>query len=417
MPQVINTNILSLTAQRNLDTSQGALATSLERLSSGLRINSAKDDAAGLAISERFTTQIRGLDQAVRNANDGISFAQTAEGALSTIGNALQRVRELAVQSANDSNSSSDRAALDDEVQQLISEVRRVANTTEFNGQNILDGSLNDLFFQVGANQGQTIAVSGVDSRVDVLGASEAEGLAGLTQDQINETGISAISNVVITVDTDGTGTGTGTVTVSADLSSVTTLEDAVREINSAINTAAQTDTDVADAALKASLRVDNSGNTTIVINGAYDNGANAAQFYVSGGGVELDDGDTTVDVQIFATATGTGGTASGQVDLTQIDVTTRDDAYGAIAAVDGALTQVSSLRAELGAVQIRFENTISNLTISSENLSAARSRIQDADFAKETAELTRAQILQQAGISVLSQANAQPQNVLALLQ
>jgi flagellin len=176
MAQVVNTNILSLNAQRNLNSSQGALATSLERLSSGLRINSAKDDAAGLAISERFTTQIRGLNQAVRNANDGISFAQTAEGALSTVGDALQRIRELAVQSANDTNSASDRQALNNEVQQLIAEVNRVANATDFNGQKILDGSLSEMVFQVGANQNQTIAVTGVDSRGSQLGAALAEG-------------------------------------------------------------------------------------------------------------------------------------------------------------------------------------------------------------------------------------------------
>ncbi|MFO8004118.1 MAG: flagellin, partial [Thioalkalivibrio sp.] len=172
MSQVINTNVLSLNAQRNLNNSQGALGQSLERLSSGLRINSAKDDAAGLAIADRFTTQIRGTDQAVRNANDGISFAQTAEGALGTVGDALQRIRELAVQASNDSNSASDRQALNNEVEQLVEEVSRVSNATEFNGQRVLDGSLEDLFFQVGANQGQTIGVSGVDSRTAELGAT-----------------------------------------------------------------------------------------------------------------------------------------------------------------------------------------------------------------------------------------------------
>ena len=176
MSQVINTNILSLTAQRNLSESGGALQTSLERLSSGLRINSAKDDAAGLAISERFTTQIRGLQQAQRNANDGISLAQTGEGALSTIGENLQRIRELAVQSVNDSNSSSDRQAINNEVQQQIAEINRVASATQFNGQNILDGTSSTLTFQVGANANQTIDVDGVDARVTQLGAETFEG-------------------------------------------------------------------------------------------------------------------------------------------------------------------------------------------------------------------------------------------------
>jgi flagellin len=403
MAQVVNTNILSLNAQRNLNSSQGALATSLERLSSGLRINSAKDDAAGLAISERFTTQIRGLSQAVRNANDGISFAQTAEGALSTVGDALQRIRELAVQSANDTNSASDRQALNNEAQQLIAEINRVANATEFNGGKILDGSVSDLFFQIGANQGQNIAVSGVDARTTELGRSMATGSEGLSQAQINDVGIASISDVTITVD----GADDPLVVIMGD---ATTLEGAVREINNAI--AASSDPAVRDAALTASLVTDNDGNTTISISGAFD-----AEFSVAGGAVELADGTGDDNTGATSVALFTGDQESVQTNLTGIDIGTRLGAAEALAVVDGALTQVNSLRAELGAVQIRFESTISNLSVSVENLSAARSRIRDADFAAETAELTRAQILQQAGISVLAQANATPQSVLALLQ
>jgi flagellin len=404
MAQIINTNILSLNAQRNLNSSQGALATSLERLSSGLRINSAKDDAAGLAISERFSTQIRGLNQAIRNANDGISFAQTAEGALSTVGDALQRIRELAVQSANDSNSASDRQALNNEVQQLVAEISRVANNTEFNGGRILDGSLQDLFFQVGANQGQTIAVSGVDSRATQLGSTELVGENGLTQTQINDVGITGITDLVITLDDLVTD-------ITADMTGVTTLEDAVRVINAEIaERVAAGDDDaalIADASLRASLQVNNDGTTTLALTGAFD----AEGLDVVTGGVASLDTDPASTVDLIGTAT------AAQVNLTEIDVTTREAATQALGAVDGALTQVNSLRAELGAVQIRFESTISNLSVSSENQSAARSRIRDADFAAETAELTRAQILQQAGISVLAQANASPQSVLALLQ
>lgn len=409
MAQIINTNIPSLNAQRNLNTSQSSLAVSLERLSTGLRINSAKDDAAGLAIAERFTTQIRGLNQAIRNANDGISFAQTAEGALGTVGDALQRIRELAVQAANDTNSASDRTALDNEVQQLVAEVGRVANATEFNGQKVLDGSLSDLFFQVGANQGQTIAVSGVDSRSSQLGASEAVGGDSLTQEELNDVGIASITNVAITVDGDGT-----TDVVTADLTGVTTLDDAVSVINTAIRDAAAADADVADANLSASLRVLDNGETTIVINGKFEeNNDGTALFGVTGGIATLDDGQATpATVEIF----GAGPVNSAQTNLTEIDVTTRNNAFETIAAIDGALTQVNSLRAELGSVQIRFESTIANLSISSENLSASRSRIQDADFAAETANLTRAQILQQAGTAILGQANALPQNVLSLL-
>ena len=407
MAQVINTNIMSLNAQRNLNSSQGALATSLERLSSGLRINSAKDDAAGLAISERFTTQVRGLNQAIRNANDGISFAQTAEGALSTVGDALQRIRELAVQSANDTNSAADRQALNNEAQQLFAEISRVANSTEFNGGRILDGSMQDLFFQIGANQGQTIAVSGVDARATELGSSQAVGNEGLTQSQIKDDGIATIGSITI----DTAAAAALDEAIVADMTDVTTLEDAVRVINTEIaSRVAAGDADaaaIANAGFKASLQVNNDGTTTIAITAGFS----ADGFTVSGGLVTLDDiAATPVDLfQVPVTAE--------QVNLTQVDLSTRESATQALGAVDGALTQVNSLRAELGAVQIRFESTISNLSVSVENQSAARSRIQDADFAAETAELTRAQILQQAGISVLSQANASTQSVLALLQ
>ncbi len=400
MAQIINTNIASLNAQRNLNESQSALNTSLERLSTGLRINSAKDDAAGLAIAERFTSQIRGLNQAIRNANDGISFAQTAEGALGTVGDALQRIRELSVQAANDSNSASDREALNDEVQQLVEEVGRIANSTEFNGQKVLDGSLSDLFFQVGANQGQNIAVSGVDTRSNQLGSTETTSTLAFSQADI-EAGLAFSGTQVITVDPTGDN-----VAVSVDLSGVTSLEDAVRQINTTIQDTAASDTTgaVSAAGLSASLRVDNDGNTAIVLNGAYD-----ATFTVDGGGQASIDGAAAASV-FTATTTET------QVNLTDIDVSTRNSASQTIAAIDGALNQVNGLRAELGSVQVRFESTIDNLSISAENLSASRSRIQDADFAAETANLTKGQILQQAGTAILAQANSLPQNVLSLL-
>lgn len=410
MAQIINTNVPSLNAQRNLNVSQNSLAVSLERLSTGLRINSAKDDAAGLAIAERFTTQIRGLNQAIRNANDGISFAQTAEGALGTVGDALQRIRELAVQAANDTNSASDRTALDNEVQQLVAEVGRIANSTEFNGQKILDGSLSDLFFQVGANQGQTIAVSGVDSKSNSLGSKESLGAAGATQALINDNEFASATNIGIDFDT------ALTAAIDVDISSAGSFDDIVRLVNEEIQSRSQEGNDDADvisaAALTASLRVDNAGNTTVVVNGNFDGDE---EFTVSGGVVTFDDADDTA-VELFSAVAGTGGVASANVDLTAVDVTTRADAFQTIAAIDGALTQVNGLRAELGSVQVRFESTIANLSISAENLSASRSRIQDADFAAETANLTRAQILQQAGTAILGQANALPQNVLSLL-
>lgn len=409
MPQFINTNIASLNTQRALNTSQSALQTSLQRLSSGLRINSAKDDAAGLAISERFTSQIRGLNQAVRNANDGISLAQTAEGALASMGSSLQRIRELSVQSANDTNSSGDRQALDEEVQQLIAEVNRVANTTEFNGQRVLDGSLSDLFFQVGANQGQTIAVTGVDSRSNVLGTSEsALAAGGISQDQINDPAIGVASFLAeVTITVDGAAAAFATTGVIAS----TSMEEAVRSINTAIDTAAQGDSVIADANLKASLRVDNAGLTSIVINADYDLNTAATPLFTATAATAVLGDVAATNVVVSSAA------ASAQVDLEDIDVTTRQDAFQTIGVIDGALNQINSLRGELGAVQTRFESSIANLQTTSENLSASRSRIRDADFASETAELTRNQIIQQAGIAMLSQANSAPQNVLALLQ
>jgi flagellin len=451
MPQIINTNIPSLTAQRNLNTSQSDLATSLQRLSSGLRINSAKDDAAGLAISERFTTQIRGLNQAIRNANDGVSFAQTAEGALSTAGDALQRIRELAVQSINDTNSSADRQALNNEVSQLIAEVNRIASATQFNGQNILDGSLPTLTFQVGANQNQTIQVDGVDARASQLGAStftgttilasDVAGLAGnltLNGIAVDSTALQAattVSDVAAAINavsadsgvqalrtssvTTGDLTGSGAVTINgvaftADTTDGTTTTATIAAIN-ALST--QTGVTAAAGTAATDIVLSNTDGSDIVLTGT---GLGGAETFSAGLILATDVGDGIVTGGSDAADLGLG--AAGTLTLTDstlnaVDVLTSSTANDALLTLDFALQQVSGLRAELGAVQTRFESTISNLEVTTENQSAARSRIRDADFAAETAELTRNQILQQAGISVLSQANALPQNVLALLQ
>ncbi|WPL11577.1 flagellin N-terminal helical domain-containing protein [Thiorhodovibrio litoralis] len=400
MAQVINTNVQSINAQRNLSNSQKMLGNTLERLSTGLRINSAKDDAAGLAISERFTAQIKGLNQAVRNANDGISFSQTAEAALSTVGSNLQRIRELAVQSTNGSNSAGDRNALNNEVKALISEVSRVALNTEFNGRSILDGTTSNAFFQVGSNQGQMIAVSGVDSRTSQLGSTDQVGA------YISQADVEALAS---------TGATIGAITLTtADSTAIATtggsesLEAAVSDLNKAIQTAIDGgDKAVADAGYRAFVRVDNAGNSTIAVT------ANKAAtgWKVEGGAI------TDTDNKVTATTLEGATTAAAAKDLTDLDILTRETATQAIGIVDGALNQINSMRAEMGAVQTRFDQAISNLSVSSENMSAARSRIRDADFAAETAELTRVQILQQAGISVLSQANAAPQSALSLLQ
>jgi flagellin len=383
MPQVINTNVMSLNAQRNLSTSGGALATALQRLSSGLRINSAKDDAAGLAIAERFTTQIRGLNQAARNANDGISLAQTGEGALAEITNNLQRIRELAVQSANSTNSASDREALNQEVEQRLAEIERVASQTSFNGQKILDGSFGTAAFQVGANAGETISI-------------------GLNT-SMKKDAIGQVAKVVGTIDvTDLDGNGT-----ADDPSFPLTLG-------------------------AADLTVAVGDGTAVDLAGDYDTAqdlVDAINSKVAGASAWIDDDNHLViasseDLTIVAAnaATTNLGVATAAVTddtdfLTALTVDTAAGANDAIVRVDAALTSVSSLRSTLGAIQNRFESTITNLTTAAENLTASRSRIQDADFAAETAALTRAQILQQAGTAILAQANAVPQNVLSLLR
>ncbi len=457
MPQIINTNIASLTAQRNLNTSQSSLATSLQRLSSGLRINSAKDDAAGLAISERFTTQIRGLNQAIRNANDGVSFAQTAEGALSTSGDAMQRIRELAVQSINDTNSSSDRQALNNEVSQLIAEVNRIANSTQFNGQNILDGTSSTLTFQVGANQGQVIQVSGVDSRTSQLGARistsgsiSATNLAlavtandlVINGNAVDLTGDVTINDVIGSINQVAADSGvqalkaTSVATAAAGLSAAA---DGTASINgvtisltatatggsgalniAAINAVSNQTGVTASAGTGEAVVLSNSSGADIVIADGTTTFGGGPETFSAGivlAGAVADGAFTAAGTfAVEAASTALGGVQADNT-LSGVDVLTGATANDALLTLDFALQQVSGLRAELGAVQTRFESTISNLSINTENLSAARSRIRDADFAAETAELTRSQILQQAGISILSQANAQPQNVLALLQ
>ncbi|MDZ4349157.1 MAG: flagellin [Xanthomonadaceae bacterium] len=401
--QVINTNVMSLNAQRNLGANNTNLANSIQRLSSGLRINSAKDDAAGLAISERFTTQIRGINVAVRNANDGISLAQTAEGALSEVGNNLQRIRELAVQSSNATNSASDRAALQKEVTQLVAEVNRVATQTEFNGTKLLDGSFSAQAFQVGANAGELISV---DSIVDAKSASL--GGAGFTK-----------ATFTATVAT----TGDGGAPETFEFDAVNIAGFAINGVNfDAIAIDASAGADFADAAT-AELAGQNAAATALV---------NAINAKSSEAGVTASFDDTTGEVTITSTKAGevgdtldtdlAGATAAALTEgdlsfLADVDISSFAGAQLALSITDTALTQVNSARADMGAVQNRFSSVIANLQTTSENLSASRSRIRDTDFAAETAELTRTQILQQAGTAMLAQANQLPQNVLSLLR
>lgn len=494
MALTINTNIPSLNAQRNLTTSQGALATALQRLSSGLRINSARDDAAGLAISERLTTQIRGLDQARRNANDGVSLAQTAEGALTQTGEILQRIRELSIQSANATNSATDRKALNDEVNQLIQEVNRVANTTTFNGLKILDGTYQGQQFQVGANANETIGVSvqgatandlknntialqsatdgvglgtataaantapagnGVGAQtLTIAGASGSSTVSVAANDQastiaasinaiVGSTGVAAKASTSATINTlSASGTlsftlnGGGTATsVSAQVTTtdLTALAAAINDVSGKTGVTATLSADKASVVVKQSEGKDvtienfiNSAGGTIQVDGSATAATNKA---LTSGGTDSTRiaGEVTLNADQGFTAVSSAGTtviiagttttASTASLLSSVDISTVTGANSAIDIVDASLAQVSRMRASLGAIQNRFINTIANLQTTSENLSASRSRVRDADFAAETAALTRAQILQQAGTAVLAQANAIPNNVLSLLR
>ncbi len=396
MVMSVNANVLSLTAQRNMMGTQNSLSTSIERLSTGLRINSAKDDAAGLAIAERFTSSIHGLSVAQRNASDGIRFAQTAEDALDVIGNNLQRMRELAVQSLNDSNTKADREALDQEVQQLVAEVRQVAEDTTFNGRKILDGSLESLNFQIGAGRGQTLGISGVDARASEL-SGEQLAATGPTQENTEADASGSLG----TVDINGGA--------AVDLSSATNRQDVVDAINNAHRdgtVAFGITTSTTAAALKASINA-SAGPSDIValIN---ENG----QLVLTGGaGAQINVADSAESLSVGSYLTAAAKTFTGGIEISA-SVARRFEANNALVALDGATDLVTAMRADLGAEQNRFEDVIEVAGVQSENLSAARSQIPDADFDTETTNLNRSQITPQAGLASLSQADASPQAV-----
>ncbi|WP_287926999.1 flagellin [Diaphorobacter sp.] len=491
MAATINTNVASLTAQRNLGVSQGSLNTSIQRLSSGLRINSAKDDAAGLAISERFTSQIRGLNQAARNANDGISLAQVAESALAGAGNILQRVRELSVQSANATNSASDRKALQAEVGQLLSELDRLAVTTEFNGQKLLDGSFGSATFQVGANANQTITATTGNFRTatygaqlkqsapvvvtatntptpltgtfDVAGlqtktinltatdtlataaakinaASEATGVTASARNQVELTTFVAGGSYSLAVVGDNATAANVTFSVSTAGATAAGLAEGIKafnDVSSQTGITAKLNADGDGIILinesGADIQIQNNsaaGNTLAV--GAYDAVASASSgtpTFVAGVAAAPAGGYATARGYLemnsdkgfsIGNLTGTPpvtATPSTLNSVNTIDVSTVDGSTKALKIIDSALAAVNGQRASFGALQARFETTIANLNTSSENMSASRGRIQDADFAAETANLSRTQILQQAGTAMVAQANQIPQGVLALLK
>ena len=377
MPSVINTNIASLNTQRNLNSSQAALATSIQRLSTGLRVNSAKDDAAGLAIAERMSAQVRGLNVAARNANDGVSLAQTAEGSLGKIGDMLQRMREISVQSSNATNSTTDRAALQNEVTQLKEEIDRVATSTSFNGTKLLDGSFTAARFQVGADAGESITVSGITN-------AQLAGMGVVTRASTQSS--TAITDLTATVAGDLTVNGTDIGLLAA----AGTTQERQAQVVDAVNRLSGT-TGVGAFFDVPNNKIVMTSAATITLTGA----AGAKTGFVAAD----------------------SATAAASVNMASLSVASYAGAQLAIQQTDAALTQVNTARATLGAVQSRFENAISNIMIKSENTMAARSRITDTDFAAETANLTRAQILQQAGNAMLSQANQLPQQVLTLLR
>ncbi|MBL4902513.1 flagellin [Desulfocapsa sp. AH-315-G09] len=500
----INTNVMSLNAQRNLGNSQNDLAKSMQRLSSGLRINSAKDDAAGLAISDRMTSQIRGLNQAVRNSNDGISLAQTAEGALQETTNILQRMRELAVQSANDTNSASDRSSLQSEVNQLKQEITRIADTTSFNGKNLLDGSMTSAQFQVGANANQTISFginsaastklgnesltsnnegttsieaavaatsnavlaqtltivgpegSGTISDTKLTDGTSANAIAGLVNDLSADTGVTAEALTTATLDTlsaDGTvgftlqGTNDTAISISAtvtttnlsslaqainDQAGVTGISASLAGDNKSITLTQAAGHDIKLASFTHSVGATASLEITGNEDAHLDTDTSAAISMSSGGNAEATVGGevsfsssgsfnvssnvATTAGSLFNNAAADDANVSTLSSIDNVDITTVEGSANAIKSIDGAIMQIDNMRGELGAIQNRFESTIANLSNVSENLSAARSRILDADIAQETSAMTKNNILQQAGVSILAQANQAPQLALSLL-
>ncbi len=397
MALTVNTNVSSLNAQRNLTKSGQGLATSMERLSSGMRINSAKDDAAGLQISNRLTSQINGLAVAQRNANDGISMAQTAEGAMGESTNILQRMRELALQSANGSNSADDRAALQKEVSALKTELTRIAETTSFGGQSLLNGSFGSKGFQVGANAAETITMSLGDISADAIGSTSRSPALGtflaadVTALIAKDATTGEKGSVTFThTDTDGASSA-----IVVDLSNVTDLDSFSSALNASLN----------GIGVTASVN----GTTGVNLGGS----ALAGETLTSVAAI----GDGTAHT-IGGTATSIDATPGNIVNTLakDIDISSAVGSSNALAIIDNALGEINGSRASLGAVQNRFSHTISNLANIAENVSASRSRIQDTDFAIETAQMTKNQILQQAGTSILSQANQIPQAAISLL-
>ncbi len=471
MPLFINTNVSSLNSQRHLDGANRGLSKSFERLSSGLRINSAADDAAGLAITRRMTAQVRSLNTAVRNGNDAISLIQTSEGALSETSNILTRMRELAVQSTNDTNTNSDRASLQAEIDQLNNELNRIGSQTEFNTISLLDGSYEDQEFHIGFKAGQTISVTIADMRATALGA---QAKTTFDDGRVNSVAI-ALGEVVIngtsiraSVDADDTTAAVAgasaiakaaAINDSSGLTGVTAVVQANTQLTAVISAAnlAANDLQINGTSVGPVNNIqasDAGGGLTAAINAVQGATGVTAEVDSVTGKITLtaEDGRdiTTVVANPAATAWFGAGTVTTRAELqlkslddfflggaqttaklnlttelvtqdftntvSAMNLSTKAGANDSLEVLDAAIDGVASQRADLGAVQNRLVSTVSNLQSVSENLSAAKSRIEDADFAQETANLTRAQIIQQAGVAMLAQANTSPQAVLSLL-
>ncbi|HTT03803.1 MAG TPA: flagellin [Steroidobacteraceae bacterium] len=448
MSLVLNTNIDSLVAQNSLTTSSDKLSSSLQQLSTGMRINNAADDAAGFAIVQGMTSQINGMNQAEQNANDGVSLAQTASGALTEITNDLQSMRDLAVESLNATNSASDRTDLNQQFQQLMADINNVAQTTSFNGVNLLDGTFQGATFQVGANAGQTISVSSVTSaQANNLGnvyagtvsaandsvtlatggtyGPAAAGTAGsytagtaasdLTLGGVAQSSINGDS-VVLKVKVNGTEYDTSAIaltgTASADLKSI------AAGINQAISSVGGVVATVNSAGTGISFSATTGANQGVIVEtsvgSATDSNGNALTV---GTGTAKDlglDGADTIGTYQRGSAAATTTTKS---TLSSLDVSTVDDANKALISIDSALQQIASTGAQLGAYQNRFQAAATGLSTDVTNLSSARSDVQDTDYAQATSQLSQAQILQQASTAMIAQANTIPQNVLTLLQ
>ena len=484
------TNNASLNAQRNLTKSSNSLQTSMQRLSSGMRINSAKDDAAGLQISNRLTSQINGLGVAQRNANDGISIAQTAEGAMQASTDILQRMRELALQSANGSNSDSDRAAIQKEVSSLQAELTRISETTSFGGQQLLDGSFSGKDFQVGSNANEVISMSMTNVAANAIGSEKYDSDGSVAGTVVaaasGANGIDVDAAMVLTSDGKSTATGDISFAANADSAAIATAINAgaaaksvaveasvvnqvtldnfsatsnglgvrlqVEGTNIDVSSFSNTDLtalvsaindESATTGVTASLSGDSKSSLTLTANKDIDlafveiapsaaaitmditgqsgaaatTTAEATANYIAVGEIKLTGNESfsfsaATSTEVFAAAAG----SSSLDDVAAVDLSTQLGSQNAIGVIDAALASIDNSRADLGALQNRFSHTISNLANIQENVSASRSRIQDTDFAVETANMTKSQILQQAGTSILAQANQLPQAALSLI-